>query len=443
MKKDKHVLKKLNSHSLDREKVSEIIQYINTKTLPGRVLALHLSSRYRYINNYKGWFVKDGKLFDSLKREIVPREEIEGVLKKMYEDPKHSRKNVDVFYANVNRYFGNITKADVGIFLNFQVSYQLTKKQNVKSKITRPIIAEHPKERFMVDFIIYKDLSHWNSGFKYLLVCIDIFSKFVAIHATKTRTTGDILNGYKYFIHTMGKPLIWNSDNEFNTPEIIKFLEEKDIRPIFSSPYNPKSQGYVERMNRTIKNMINLIFDNRNTKRYIDAIPDIVYNINNCKLKLLLNNTPQYVHYSMNKQLISRIYKRQYKEKKELIEKLNKDDELPELHIGDYVRINIFKIIKNKGVFLKKDKIRWSKLKYTVKEIYTTEWETHRYLLSNDKVYNRDEMLKVANDTIEDDDDDTIQEDDEDTIQGDDESTIEYDSDATIEGEDSDTIEGD
>lgn len=398
------MLKSYNSHKLLGREIEEIKRYILEGTLPERVQNLHLSSKYRFKKQYRGYTVKDESLYTPNGLKVVPLEEQTRLLKQLYNNPEISRKNVDIFYKRIVKRYANITKDTVKEFLNDQESYQLTKKQ-VASRLSRPLIANEPKERYQVDFIILKDLSRYNSGYKYILVLMDIFSKYTLLWPTKTRQASSITEGLMTMFNAMGTPSILQGDNEFNFRELLDMAERGCFTVVNSKAYNPESQGQVERQNRTIKNILNLFFDQRKNKEWISLIEGIVDNLNKAPLRALVGYTPQKVHFSKDKALISKIYKHQYRGKEQLLKNLNKDHLLPQLEIGDLVRIQIFKVLKGKGTFLKKDRIRWSMNKYTVDEVYTTMWNTFTYRISNGKVYTRSQLLLQDEDATEDEDD--------------------------------------
>jgi hypothetical protein len=437
-------LKKVNSHQLDEAKIQEIKDYLTKGQLPESVQSLHLSGQYRWKNNYKNYTVKNDILYSDNGLQVIPTGPLqEDILLKLYNDPKFGRKNMQVFYDNICKTYCNITKKFTQEFLDKQESYIITKKQKGGKGVSKPILASKAKERFGIDFIIYKKFYRENRGYKYILVCIDYFSKYICLYPTKSRNEGNIIAGINFFFENMGIPEILQADNEFKTNNIKTMLDEKGIKYIFSTPYNPRANGQVERTNRTIKNILQLYFDQTKSNKWIDNIPAIIYNINNSRIASLLKHTPNEIFYSKDKKMLERIFNHQWKGKAKMISENNFDNELSPVKIGDHVRIQIQKVIKARGgAFLKKDRIRWSRNTFLVLQIYITQFETKRYLLSNNKEYNRDEFLLVKpgenpyEGDSEGDSEKTIEYNSDDTVEGDnDESTIEYDSDDTIEGE--------
>lgn len=394
-----NALRRANAHNLTRERLDEIGEYLDNGTLPRRVRELHTSGQYRFKNNYKGWRVRGTEILTDTGLIVIAKEDIEDKLKEIYNDPKTGRKNVEAMYSVITNRYANITKGDISDFLNKQTSYQMTKKQ-ARSRVSRPILCSEPRERYQIDFIVYKQHSRQNGGYKYIFVCIDCFSKYVMVFPTKRRTMSSIIEAIDYCISQMNKPTIIQGDNEFYKQALISHLQEKyDIKFIPSSPYTPSTNGMVERTNRTIKNILNLFFDERGNNKWIDILPEVISNINKAPIRSLLGNTPLKVHSlgeSIRDQtLLKKIWENQRDDKVKMLERYNIDDTLEKIEKGDTVRLQIEKVLKAKGTFIKRDKLRWSKNIYTVEEIFNTEFNTQMFLLSNNKTYSRSQILKV------------------------------------------------
>jgi hypothetical protein len=54
-----------------------------------------------------------------------------------------------------------------------------------KVKVYRKIISERVNEIFSIDLVEMQQFEKENDNYKFILVCIDVFSKFVAIEPTK------------------------------------------------------------------------------------------------------------------------------------------------------------------------------------------------------------------------------------------------------------------
>ena len=72
-------------------------------------------------------------------------------------------------------------------------------------------------------------------GFKYLLNCIDMGSRFVYSQAMKNKTDTEVLKAFKK-IYTQSKVRAIRSDNgsEFINKKFVDFLEKNDVKQILS-----------------------------------------------------------------------------------------------------------------------------------------------------------------------------------------------------------------
>lgn len=113
-----------------------------------------------------------------------------------------------------------------------------------------------PWERLGVDFL--GPLPVTKQGNRYIMVCIDYFSKWaeaVAVPDQTARTTAKVL---LEMVSRFGCPVTLHSDQGRNfesnlISELCIFLQIKKTR---STPRNPKGNGLVERFNRTLIQMV-------------------------------------------------------------------------------------------------------------------------------------------------------------------------------------------
>jgi hypothetical protein len=87
-------------------------------------------------------------------------------------------------------------------------------------------------------------------------------------------------------------------DNQFNVKPFHELCNVYKVRPIFSLPHNPQTNGFVENKNKQIKGYIyhhiNKYYDTSNFK-YYDTLNHIAYSINNTKHSVT-KKTPNEIH---------------------------------------------------------------------------------------------------------------------------------------------------
>ena len=128
-------------------------------------------------------------------------------------------------------------------------------KKNKKTFNREPsgqIITNYPKQRFAIDLTVlpeeFIDVGS-NKGLKYLFNIIDHFSKFGISYLIRDKKALTVLKKLKLALNCYGYPEEIGSDNgsEFKNSIIENFLKEQNIKFIHGNPYNPHSQGVVER----------------------------------------------------------------------------------------------------------------------------------------------------------------------------------------------------
>ena len=81
------------------------------------------------------------------------------------------------FYRAIKEKSNNITRKQVTDWLNSQDTYTLHRRTRKKFKRNR-IIVGRIDEQWQTDLIDIQKIAKYNQGYRYILVCIDILSKF-------------------------------------------------------------------------------------------------------------------------------------------------------------------------------------------------------------------------------------------------------------------------
>ena len=130
----------------------------------------------------------------------------------------------------------------------------------------------------MVDI---SSLAHFNKGYKFLLTCIDVFSKFAWVVPLKNKSGETLDNGFQSILD-IGRPpekLQTDKGTEFLNRNFQSFLKEKNIH--FFTTNSELKASVVEGFNRTLKTRMWKYFTAKNIRVYIDILQDIVHAYNN------------------------------------------------------------------------------------------------------------------------------------------------------------------
>ena len=120
-----------------------------------------------------------------------------------------------------------------------------------------------------------------NKGYKFLLTCIDVFSKFAWVVPLKSKTGEPLVNGFQSILDLGGssEKLLTDKGTEFLNRNFQSFLKEKNIH--FFTTNSELKASMVERFNHTLKSCMWKYFTAKNNRVYIDILQDIVHGYNN------------------------------------------------------------------------------------------------------------------------------------------------------------------
>jgi hypothetical protein len=263
-------------------------------------------------------------------------------LKKIFYDPKQGLVSVKKLYEKTKDLELGLTFKQVNDFYKAQSINQVLKPIR-KPKEFNSYRALYPGHIFQMDIIVYDRYTYHN--YKYILVVIDIYSRYLDAKPMTNRKLSTIIEKFEEIIKDMGAPYEIQCDNEFNKKDFIEVLDDYDIKYRFSDPSEQHKNPIVERSNGTLALLLQKI--RITTKRYdwYNYLNDALENYNNT-IHSTTDNKPIDI-YSGKK-----INEQDYNNVK------NK------FSIGDKVRI-----IKKKIVFSKGDVIKASKEKYIIEGI--------------------------------------------------------------------------
>ena len=265
---------------------------------------------------------------------------INNILKRLYETAKspHSYGGVQGLLRTAQKVNPSITKKDIESFLLKQNSYTLHKI--TRRKFTRrKILAPKPGVIVTCDLADMSKLSQHNNGYKYILVFIDVFSRFAQVTPVKRKDGQTMLNAFKIILNSgyFNNISRLNSDEgkEFYNPPVLKYLKSKNII-LYSVSSREIKASIAERFIRTLKSKLYRYMSHHNTQKYIDILPDIIESYNNSFHRNLPNQqTPLQIHKLTNPKTIDRVFFKMYKTP--LIPKRKLSSSLT---IGEYVRIS-------------------------------------------------------------------------------------------------------
>lgn len=228
-----------------------------------------------------------------------------------------------------------ITQKNVRDYLSTKDSYTLhriTKKRFPRRKMLAP----GPKVIISCDLADMRNLSKYNDGYNYILICIDIFSKYLSVQLLKRKNAASLLEALREILERSEyenvSRLLTDRGSEFYNKLVESYLLKKKIKLYSVSSYEIKA-SIAERVIQTLKNKIYRHLTEKNTYKYIHVLPDLVNNYNN-SFHRILGLSPRTVHTTNNSLLIENVFRKMYKWPVKA-----KLKTIPDLDIGETVRI--------------------------------------------------------------------------------------------------------
>ena len=198
-------------------------------------------------------------------------------MKDVYYDPTQ----VEAF-GGKTRLRKRFSRTRVDDWLPTQLTYSLHKLIRKKFP-TRPYRTAGIDDTWQMDMLEMIPYAKVNKGYKYILVCIDVFSRFARALPCKTKSGDEVATAMlKMLKSAQPKRIQTDRGKEFyNTHVRTKVLDKHGIRL-----YSVNSQfkaAIVERFNRTLREKLNRYFTHSGRKVWCHVLPQIIDTYNQSK----------------------------------------------------------------------------------------------------------------------------------------------------------------
>ena len=134
---------------------------------------------------------------------------------------------------------------------------------------------------YQIDLVDVSTLSPYNDGMRYLLTCIDVFSKRGWAVAITTKSARDVAEAFEKILDerqcTMAQS---DKGTEFLNSTFQAMLRRRGIH-FYTSENDDLKASVVERFNRTLKMKMYRYFTYANTRRYVNVLDDLLHSYNN------------------------------------------------------------------------------------------------------------------------------------------------------------------
>lgn len=276
-------------------------------------------------------------------------------------------KNSNLLYGSLNDLYKycqaqkdvkkkDVTRKKIKEWLQQQDVYTLHYKHTNRFKRNHYMIFQID-QNWQLDLIDFRSLSKQNDGFNWILICIDVFSKFLWAEPLKKKTGFEVTKAMNKILKSSNRKceeICSDYGKEFNNQIFANFLKNKNIKQQFA--YNPIIKcSIAERSIRTIKSRIYQHFTCTKSKRYIDVLQNLI-------------KTYNYTTHSTIKKKPALVNPKNALEVYETLKKkYSKDDvKFPDLLRNDIVKVHRMKF----NIFRKGYVQQWSTENFIIDKVY-------------------------------------------------------------------------
>jgi transposase InsO family protein len=136
------------------------------------------------------------------------------------------------------------TKKEVREWLQSQDTYTLHIPTRRRFTRRRIVVYGNDHQR-QADLVDLAKLSSYNKGFKYLLTCIDVLSRYAWVVPLKDKTGKTLKDAFQVIFKSVRCPIRLQTDRgtEFTNRIFQKFLKEHDVH--FFTTYNEETKASI------------------------------------------------------------------------------------------------------------------------------------------------------------------------------------------------------
>lgn len=226
----------------------------------------------------------------------------------------------------------------------------------------RRVIVKGLRDLFQADLVEMIPFARINKGFRYILVVIDAFSKFVWALPVKRKTADDVTSAMESVLK-QSSPAHLQTDNgkEFYNRPFKSLMKEYGVNHY--STYSSTKASIVERVNRTLKNIMWKQFSIQKNNKWLELLPKVVK-----KYNASVHRTIRFKPKDVNEENEGEILKNSFTYRKVMMPS--------KFAVGNKVRIS-----KSRDIFTKGYTPNWSNEIFTIAKIRRTNPTT--YLLED------------------------------------------------------------
>jgi len=183
--------------------------------------------------------------------------------------------------ASKDARLNGLSRDEVKAYLSGEYTYTMHRPAR-KHFARNPTYVKGIDSQWQADLADLHSISADNDGVKYLLTVIDVFSKYAWAIPVKEKSSQAMVKAFEQlFTQTNPRiPIKLHTDkgSEFLNKQVQAVFRKYGVQH-FCSDSDMKA-AVAERFNRTLKTLMWRYFTDKQTKRYIDILPDLLHSYN-------------------------------------------------------------------------------------------------------------------------------------------------------------------
>jgi len=181
----------------------------------------------------------------------------------------------------LKRYAGR-SERETKKYLSARDAYTLHKPRRIRFP-RRKTYSKGVADLYQIDLVDLSSLSTFNNGMRYLLTCIDVFSKHTWAVPVRTKSGREVSEAFERVLDERACTMVQSDKGtEFLNSTFQSMLRRRGVK-FYTSENEDLKASVVERFNRTLKTKMYRYFTHANTRRYLDVLDDLLHSYNHTR----------------------------------------------------------------------------------------------------------------------------------------------------------------
>jgi len=129
---------------------------------------------------------------------------------------------------------------------------------------------------FKIDLVDLSSLSSFNDGMRYLLTCIDVFSKRAWAVPVPKKSARDVVETFEKILADQKCTMVQSDKGTECLNSIFQSMLKRRSIKFYTSENEDLKASVVKRFNGTLKEKMFRYFTYKNTRRYTDVLADLL-----------------------------------------------------------------------------------------------------------------------------------------------------------------------